>query len=105
MEFVALANHRKAIRAEIAASAERFRAELRAGMSAVLERDGIDGERYPPVVCAVLITGVSQILVIEEESLGMSTGHGETVAFVEQLLERLEGRRRVAAGDRDLTSV
>src|SRR5271165_3525108 len=31
MEFIALANHRKAIRAEIAGSAERFRAEQLAG--------------------------------------------------------------------------
>ncbi len=99
MEFVALANHRKPIRAEIAVSAERFRAELRAGVRAVLERYGVDEQRYPPVVCAVLMTGVAQILVIEEESLGMSTGHADTVAFVEQLLEGLEGSRSTPAAD------
>ncbi len=99
MEFVALANHRKPIRAEIAVSAERFRAELRAGVGAVLARYGVDEERYPPVVCAVLMTGVAQILVIEEESLGMSTGHADTVAFVEQLLEGLEGCRSTPATD------
>jgi AcrR family transcriptional regulator len=99
MEFVALANHRKPIRAEILASAERFRAELRTGVSAVLERYGVDTDRYPPIVGAVLMTGVAQILVIEEESLGMSTGHAETVTFVESVLEELEGSRRVAAGD------
>jgi AcrR family transcriptional regulator len=103
MEFVALANHRKPIRAEIAASAERFRAEVRAGLRAVLEGYGVDSERVPPVVCAVLMTGVAQILVIEEESLGMSTGHAETVASVERVLEELEGSRRVVVGD--LTSV
>ncbi len=47
MEFVALANHRKAIRAEIAASAERFRAEVRTGVGAVLERYGVDDEVIP----------------------------------------------------------
>jgi AcrR family transcriptional regulator len=97
MEFVALANHRKPIRAEIAASAERFRTELRAGMRVVLGRDGVDDERCPPVVCAVLMTAVAQILVIEEESLGLVTGHAETVAFVERLLEGLEGSRTTAA--------
>ncbi len=99
MEFVALANHRKPIRAEIAASAERFRAELRAGMRVVLERYGVDDGRYPPMVCAVLMTGVAQILVIEEESLGMATGHDETLAFVEGLLEGLEGSRIVPVAD------
>jgi AcrR family transcriptional regulator len=99
MEFVALANHRKAIRAEIAASAERFRAALHAGMRGVLAGYGVDDERFPSMVCAVLMTGVAQILVIEEESVGMATGHAETRAFVEQLLESLEGPRRAVAAD------
>lgn len=102
MEFVALANHRKAMRAEIAASAERFRSELQAGIREVLGRYGIGKDVWPPLVFAVLMTGVSQILVIEEASLGVSTGHPETVAFVEQLLVRLEGNRRVGS---DLASV
>jgi TetR/AcrR family transcriptional regulator len=100
MEFVALANHRKAMRAEIASSAERFRAEVQAGLRVVLERYGVGPERCPPLVFAVLMTGVSQILVIEEASLGMSTGHPETIAFVEDFLVRFEGsRRRVGPGD------
>ena len=97
MEFVALANHRKPIRAEIAASAERYRAAVRAGVDTVLERYGVDRRRYPAIVCTVMMMGVAQILVIEEESLGMATGHGETVAFVEQRLTEIEGSRQAAA--------
>ncbi len=93
MEFVALANHRKAIRAEIAASAERFRAEQLAGLGSALERGGIDAEQFPPVVVAVLMSSISRFLVIEHETLGMSSGHAETVAFVEDFLTRLEGPR------------
>jgi AcrR family transcriptional regulator len=93
MEFVALANHRKAIRAEIAASAERFRAEQLAGLGSALERGGIDAEQFPPVVVAVLMSSISRFLVIEHETLGMSSGHAETVAFVEEFLTRLEGPR------------
>jgi hypothetical protein len=37
---------------------------------------------------------VSRFLVIEHETLGMSTGHDETVAYVEQLIRGLEGDRR-----------
>jgi AcrR family transcriptional regulator len=94
MEFVALANHRKAIRAEIAASAERFRAEQLKGLESVLERYSIDDEQCPPIACAVLITSISRVLVIEKESLGMCSGHAETVAFVERFLTQLEGPRQ-----------
>ena len=94
MEFVALANHRKAIRAEIASSAERFRADQLQGLETVLARHGI-AEQCPPLVFTVLLSSISRFLVIESESLGMATGHAETVAFVEEFLRRLEGERRV----------
>jgi AcrR family transcriptional regulator len=93
MEFAALANHRKEIRAEITASAERFRADELKGIEAALDRYHVDQERYPPLVCTVIMTAISQFLVIEHEILGMSTGHAATVAFVEELLTSLEGPR------------
>jgi hypothetical protein len=49
----------------------------------------------------VLLTSISTFLVIEEAMLGMSTGHAETVAFVEDLIRRLEGDRHPA----DIASV
>ncbi len=104
MEFTALANHRKAIRAEIAASAERYRVEQFAGIRSVLGRYEVDDARYPPLVCTVLLTSVSRMLIIEQESLGMSSGHAETVAYVEDLLRRVEGPRHPATGGRDLAS-
>lgn len=102
MEFTALANHRKAIRAELSASAERYRAGLLEAFRRVLARYEIDEGEYPPIVCAVLLTSVSTFLVIEEAMLGMSTGHAETVAFVEDLIRRLEGDRLSAT---DVASV
>jgi len=93
MEFIALANHRKAIRAEIASSAEQFRADQLRGLETVLEREGI-ADQCPPIVFTVLLSSVSRFLVIERETLGMSTGHAETVAFVEAFLTRVEGGRR-----------
>jgi AcrR family transcriptional regulator len=90
MEFVALANHRKALRAEIAYYAERFREEQRNVLSTVLERYGMDSAEVPPLVWSVLMTSVSRVLVMEE-ALGMSAGHAETVEFVERYLHRLEG--------------
>lgn len=90
MEFIALANHRKALRAEIAYYAERFREEQRKALSTVLQRYGVDPIQVPPLVWAVLMTSVSRVLVIEQ-ALGMSAGHAETVEFVERYLHRLEG--------------
>jgi AcrR family transcriptional regulator len=90
MEFVALANHRKALKAEIAYYAERFREEQRKVLSSALERYGIDTADVPPLVWSVLMTSVSRVLVMEQV-LGMSAGHAETVEFVERYLHRLEG--------------
>ncbi|MGH3970143.1 MAG: TetR/AcrR family transcriptional regulator [Mycobacterium sp.] len=95
MEYVALANHRKALRAEIAYYAERFRDEQRKAVSAVLAGYGMDPAAVPPVVWSVLITSVSRVLVMEQ-ALGVSAGHAETVAFVQRYLRRLEGEPRTA---------
>ena len=96
MEFIALANHRKAIRSEIASAAERFRAEQFNGIEAVLGRYGVSPEQCPPMVFTVLLSSISRFLVIERETLGMSTGHDETVAFVEDFLFRMEGKRKAS---------
>jgi TetR/AcrR family transcriptional regulator len=90
MEFVALANQRKALKAEIAYYAERFREEQRKALSTALERYGIDLVEVPPLVWSVLMTSVSRVLVMEQ-ALGMSAGHAEIVEFVERYLRRLEG--------------
>jgi hypothetical protein len=42
----------------------------------------------------VLIAGISVLLALEQGSLGMSTGHAETITYVEGYLRRLEGERR-----------
>jgi hypothetical protein len=40
------------------------------------------------------MSSISRFLVIEHEILGMSSGHAETVAFVEGFIRRFEGERR-----------
>ncbi|MCU1456543.1 MAG: TetR family transcriptional regulator [Actinomycetia bacterium] len=97
MEFVALANHRKEIRAEITASAERFRSRQVEALSGILAGYDLDSDDWPPVVIAVLMSSVARFLVIEAETLEMSTGHDDTVAVVERLLRRLEGDRAPTA--------
>jgi AcrR family transcriptional regulator len=89
MEFAALANHRKVIHAEIAHYAERFREMQLDVVARVLEDAGIAADRCPPVVALLAMTGVSQVIALEE-TLGITTGHDETVAFVERYIDKLE---------------
>lgn len=93
MEFVALANHRKAIRAEIAEYSERFRTAQVEAVAGTLQRYGIDSSEYPPAAVMVLMTSLSRVLTMEA-ALGVSGGHDETVALVERFLRRLEGERK-----------
>jgi AcrR family transcriptional regulator len=93
IEFVALANHRKEIRAEIARYAERFRDAQVEAVRVALERCGVDGQELPAVVALLTITGLSQVMAIEG-ALGMTSGHDTTVAFVERAIAELERRGR-----------
>ena len=89
LEFVALANHRKAIRDEIARTAERFR-ELQLDAIATILRDrGVSPEVCPPVVVLLAMSGVSQAIAIEE-ALGITSGHEEMVQFVEGWIDEAE---------------
>lgn len=91
VELFALANHRKALRAELAAYAERFRRAQLDALAPVLEGYGIDPEALPPEAVLVLVTSVSQVLVMEEV-LGVTSGHREIHALVERCLARYEAR-------------
>jgi TetR/AcrR family transcriptional regulator len=102
MEFMGLANHRKALRAEIVYFAERFREEQNKAIAAALRRYDVDVTDVPPVVWTVFATSVSQALVMER-ALGMSSGHAETFAYCERWLRRLEGEP-LPADDHQLRS-
>lgn len=89
MEFVALANHRKNIRAEIARYAERFRAAQVEAVRAALARSAISEDQLPPIVALLMMTGLSQVLALED-ALGVTAGHDTTIEFVERAIARLE---------------
>lgn len=97
MEFMALANHRKEMRAVLAHYAERFRDEEQKAVAAALQRYGVDRADMPPLVCAVLMSSLSRMLVLEQ-SVGMSAGHAETRELVESYLRRLEGEPQPIEG-------
>lgn len=89
-EFAALANHRKVIRTELAAHAERYReAQLEALTRGLAEA----GTELPlgmsPAALLVLTNALGRNLMLEK-AMGMTTRHEEALAFVEQMLQRYE---------------
>src|SRR5260370_3402713 len=64
MEFMALANHRKELRAEIAYYAERLRDEQRQAVTSALQRYGVSRQDMPPVVWTVLMTSLARVLMV-----------------------------------------
>ena len=91
MEFMALGNHRKEIRAELAAGAERFREAQVAALTYILREHNGDGA-LPPEVVSVVIAAVGRLIVIES-GLGITTGHEKTLELVTQYLQRFEAPR------------
>ena len=89
-EYIAMANHRKGLRAEIAYYSKRFREEQRWIVDRALKAYGVDPNELPAVVAIVLLTSVSRVLVMEE-ALEVLDGHAETVEIVERYLRQLEG--------------
>lgn len=91
IEFAALANHRKPIRAEIAKYAKRNRAMQLAALSKALAGAGVVDAQVPAVAALLLMTGLGQIVGIEK-ALGMNDGHKETLAFIEAAVAMLDAR-------------
>jgi AcrR family transcriptional regulator len=90
IEFAALANHRKAIRAEMARYAERFRAAQLEAVRVALADQGVPEEELPPIVALLLMTGLAQVLALED-ALGVTTGHRAAAAFIKRTIGRFEG--------------
>jgi len=88
-EFMAMANHRKEIGDEIARQAEQLRALQAELIERLMRERGIEVAPYPPIMLAMVITTLSQVLVREHE-LGISSGHAELKRSLEEFIDRLE---------------
>jgi AcrR family transcriptional regulator len=87
IEFAALANHRKTIRAEIAHYAERFRAAQLGALTVAMRELGVTDDELPPIVALLMMTGLSQVLALED-ALGVTAGHDTTRSFIERTIAR-----------------
>lgn len=88
-EFMALANHRPALRKEIAHANIRTRRMHIALITRALEDHGTDIQQYPPNVISVLLSGAA-LQLTSEEAIGVIEAHSDTYRYVEQLIAGVE---------------
>jgi AcrR family transcriptional regulator len=88
LEFMALANHRDALRAHMADHCDVMRErEVRIFRKLIGDRlEGPDG--IAPEALSVVLAGIGRAIVMEE-NLGVTAGHMEAKSFVESWLDKL----------------
>jgi AcrR family transcriptional regulator len=89
MEYMALANHNPAIRAETIAFGEDVRRVELPRLTERLSQAAPDPDVFSPFAVTGAIAAVAGVLGLES-ALGISGGHAETRALVEWCLDRLE---------------
>ena len=88
-EFVALANHRKNIRAEIAEFGDRYRDRQMKILTKLLnkKRDALGG--WPVMISVMVLDSLARVLAVEG-ALGMKVGHAKARGAVGRLIKQLE---------------
>jgi TetR/AcrR family transcriptional regulator of autoinduction and epiphytic fitness len=84
-EFMALANHRKVIGAELQVYAQRVRDIETAAVTVALRAHGVDLDEYPPVVISMLLAQMARSMC-NEVAIGVTDGHQQMRAFLERFL-------------------
>lgn len=87
LEFMALANHRKAIRAEIAIHSEKMRKQQAELLYRIFGKRLMGPDGCPSAGLSLLLAGIGRALVMES-ALGVTSGHEEARAFVDRLLDK-----------------
>lgn len=88
VEFMALANHREAIRDEIVSVTERERRRRAQILSSLIDMDAILPEGCSETGLSVLLIAVARTLIMEN-GLGIELGHQDANLFVEYWLGKL----------------
>ena len=88
IEYMALANHNEAIRAETVEFGERLRLVGLSEIGARVHRSDVGGAAIDPLALIIMLNSVGAILGMEG-SLGISGGHEQTRALVGRMLDWL----------------
>jgi TetR/AcrR family transcriptional regulator, regulator of autoinduction and epiphytic fitness len=97
VEFIALANHRKALRPVLAGVTDDARHAQAQALARVAGGMGIDPAVLPPVAMATIVVAIARTLA-NEECVGITRGHDEVRAFVDRTMRWLSEPRVVADG-------
>ncbi|OHV25447.1 TetR family transcriptional regulator [Parafrankia soli] len=92
VEFVAAANHRPALRAEVGKVARELRRMQIEKLATILDEYGLDADEYPPALVAATIQGLA-FAVVADKSTGYDTAHEEAAVAMTRLVTRLEEKR------------
>lgn len=92
VEFVALANHRKAIRDMLAGATDEARESQSRSLQRAFGDLTLDPAILPPIALATILIAIGRLLA-NEERVGITRGHKETRAFVDWALARLTGSK------------
>ncbi|CUU60967.1 regulatory protein, tetR family [Parafrankia irregularis] len=89
LEFMALANNRKAIHTEIGLGGERIRqAQLRA-VTRAWARYGLGDADLTPAALLFMMNAIPRMILLEE-TFGTHTGHADTIEIIKRFLDRIE---------------
>jgi AcrR family transcriptional regulator len=88
-EYIALANHKKELRVEIARNAKLTRGLQAEAISELIADAGLDLDEVPPLGVAFLLGAVARSLSMEE-AVDIDYGHAEAITVVDWLLKKLE---------------
>lgn len=101
VELAAAANHRPALRAEVATFAREVRHMQIAALTSNLDDYGIDPERFPPALVAAAIQGLAFVMAYDQVA-GYETAQDEAKTAIASLLDDLETRRGAGQAPRSL---
>jgi AcrR family transcriptional regulator len=99
LEFMAMANHREAVRAHMAQHSEAMRQRQVEILRHVLGDRLLGPDGCPPAGLSVVLAGIGRAIVMEE-NLGVRSGHDEALAYVRDWLDRLTRGEPVPAADK-----
>jgi AcrR family transcriptional regulator len=89
IEFIALSGRNEAIRTEVAAYSVRFREAEKQAIERLGRQRGDDNPAISPAAASVLIDAIARLIALEE-SLGVTDGHADMIALVEEHLGRFD---------------
>lgn len=88
VEFLALANHRKAIGDILAASTNASRAAAAAAIERAVGQLSLGSVKVPPVALGTMLVAIGRLLA-NEDRVGISSGHEEVRCLIDALIDKI----------------